>query len=275
MSTVAPPPASTAVITGAGRGIGAAIATGLAERGYRLALLGRTPARLHATADRIAARVPGVEVHVVGVDLVDREQVAVAARAAWDGLGGVDLLVQNAGVIERAEVPFAEDDVEDMWRVVETNVRGPMLLARALLPQMLDRGGARIVHLNSGSGYRAGGVYTGYYVSKGALARLTTQLDAQYRERGLLVFDLAPGVVATDMTRAMPAHDGRTEWTSPDDVVALVAALGSGQLDALAGRFLRAGADTAESLRAHTAQILDTDARRLTLSLWGQDDPLA
>ncbi|MCV2394970.1 SDR family oxidoreductase [Actinotalea sp. M2MS4P-6] len=269
-----PPPARTAVVTGAGRGIGSMIATGLAERGYRLALLGRTATHLHATADRIAARVPGAEVHVVPVDLTDRDQVQVAALAVVDGLGEVDLLVQNAGVIERAEVAFADDDVEDVWRVVETNLRGPLLLVHALLPGMLAAGGARVVHLNSGAGYRGAGAYTGYNISKGALARLTTMLDTQYRDRGLLVFDLAPGVVATDMTHGMPVHADRTEWTRPDDVIELVAAIGAGELDELAGRFIRAGADTPTTLHARTGQILRTDARRLTLSLWGPDDPM-
>lgn len=269
-----PPPARTAVVTGAGRGIGAAIATGLAERGYRLALLGRTAAHLHGTAKRIAARVPGAEVHVIEVDLVDAAQVRDAARAVERAVGRVDLLVQNAGVIEHAEVPFCDDDVEDVWRVIETNVRGPLLLAHALVPGMLAAGGGRIVHLNSGSGYRGGTSYTGYYVSKGALARLTTQLDTQYRDRGLLVFDVAPGVVATDMTAAMPTHADRTAWTPVEAVAELVDAVGRGELDELAGRFMRAGADTVASLRERTGQILATDARRLTLSLWGEDDPM-
>lgn len=265
---------SGAVVTGAGRGIGAGIALGLAARGWRLALLGRTEAHLRETADRIAVEHPGAEVHVVEVDLVDADRVRTAARTAEQALGRVDLLVQNAGVIERAEVPFADDDVEDVWRVIETNVRGPLLLAHALVPAMLAAGGGRIVHLNSGSGYRGGTSYTGYFISKGALARLTTQLDAQYRDRGLLVFDLSPGVVATDMTAGMPTHAGRTEWTPVEEVAELVDALGRGELDDLAGRFVRAGSDTVASLRERTGQILAADARRLTLSLWGEDDPM-
>jgi short-subunit dehydrogenase len=266
--------ATTAVVTGAGRGIGAEIALGLAARGHRLALLGRTASHLAATAQRIAAAHPDVEVHVVPVDLVDPDAVREAAAVVERALGAVGLLVHNAGVIEHHEVPFADDDVADVWRVIETNVRGPLLLTHALLPGMLAAGGGRIVHLNSGSGYRGGSSYTGYYVSKGALARLTTQLDTQYRARGLLVFDLAPGVVATDMTAGMPTHHDRTQWTPVEQVADLVAAIAGGELDAMAGRFLRAGADTVEGLRSRMPQILATDARRLTLSLWGDDDPM-
>ena len=263
----------TAVITGAGRGIGAGLALGLAHRGYDLALLGRTPEHLEDVARRIAAQTDA-QVAIVPVDVVDPAAVLAAAESVGAALGAVDLLVHNAGVVEHAELPFAEDDVEDIWRVIEVNLRGPLLLTHALLPAMLAAGGARIVHLNSGAGHKPLSTISGYGISKGALARLTTMLDAQYRDRGVLAFDLAPGVVRTDMTASMPVHDTRTDWTPVEDVVAMLAAIGSGELDALAGRFVHAGLDTVDGLRAASERIIATDARRLRLSLWGQDDPL-
>jgi NAD(P)-dependent dehydrogenase (short-subunit alcohol dehydrogenase family) len=163
------------------------------------------------------------------------DQAGRAVAAAEQALGGLDLLINNAGMLEPAEAPFADTDVEDMWRVVEVNVRGPMLVTHAVLPGMLERGIGRIVNINSGAGYRPMPVYTGYAISKGALARLTTLLDAQYRDRGIRAFDLAPGVIRTDMTGRMPMHEGRTEWTDPKDVVALAAAIADGSLDDLAG----------------------------------------
>ena len=84
-----------------------------------------------------------------------------------------------------------------------------------------------------------------------------------------------PGVVRTDMTESMRAHVGRTEWTDPDDVTALVLAFGAGELDAWSGRFVRAGVDTVATLRARGAQPLDDQARMLTLRTWGGDDPMA
>ncbi len=264
----------TAVVTGGGRGIGAGLALGLAAHGYDLALLGRTPAHLDEIAQRIAAASP-VRVTTVAVDLVDPDAVRAAARTVEDSLGTVDLLVHNAGVVEHGEAPFAQDDVEDTWRVIETNVRGPLLLTHALLPGMLAAGGGRIVHLNSGAGHKPLSRTTGYGISKGALARITTMLDAQYRDSGILVFDLAPGVVRTDMTASMPVHRERTEWTAVEDVAAMLVAIGDGELDALAGRFVHAGLDTVERLRETTDRIVATDARRLRLSLWGEDDPLS
>ena len=263
----------TAVVTGAGRGIGAGLALGLASRGYDLAVLGRDPAHLDDIAQRIAGAADA-RVTTVSVDLVDPDAVRAAARAVERSLGRVDLLVHNAGVVEHGELPFGLDDVEDTWRVIETNLRGPLLLTHALLPGMLAAGGGRIVHLNSGAGHKPSGTTTGYGISKGALARLTTMLDAQYRDRGILVFDLAPGVVRTDMTASMPVHRDRTEWTPVEDVAAMLVAIGDGRLDALVGRFVHAGLDTVEQLRETADRIVASDARRLRLSLWGEDDPL-
>lgn len=272
----------TAVVTGAGRGIGRGLALGLAEHGYAVALLGRTPDHLQAVAEAIAAAAADAgreapRTVVVPVELTDAGAVRAAAQRieeAFADLGGVGLLVNNAGVIERTETPLLDTDVEDTWRVIEVNVRGPLLLTQALLGAMVARGGGRVVNINSGSGYTASQQYTGYGISKGALARLTTLVDAQYRDQGVRVFDLAPGVVRTDMTSAMPLHDEREDWTPVEASVELLVAIGEGDLDPLSGRFLRAGSDTPQSLEAHTYDVLVTDSRRLTVHPYGPDDPL-
>jgi 3-oxoacyl-[acyl-carrier protein] reductase len=262
----------TALVTGGGRGIGRGIALGLARAGFAVAVVGRTRAHLDDVVASI--RDAGGEAFAASVDLFDATAVAYAVRGVEEALGGVGLLVNNAGVIERAETHFVDDDVEDAWRVIETNVRGPLLVSHRVLPGMLASGGGRILNMNSGAGYRAASSYTGYSISKGALARLTTMLDAQYRAQGITVLDLAPGHVATDMTGAMPMHVGRSAWTPLEEVVAMVVAFGGGELDALAGRFVRAGADTVESLRAAAKRIVETDARTLRLTPYGPDDPL-
>ncbi len=257
----------TALVTGAGRGIGRAIALGLADAGWSVALVGRTRSRLDAVAEE--CRALGVDAPVAVADLVDPDAVAAAVGevlGAFAPRGGLGLLVNNAGVVESAELPFAQDDPADMWRVIEANVRGPLLVTHAVLPGMLARGGGRVVNLNSGAGHRPMQAYTGYAISKGAVARLTRLLDAQYRDAGLRVFDLAPGVVRTDMTASMPTHDDRTEWTPVEDVVELVHAIGAGELDALSGRFMRAGADTPQSLLAEADRVVAADARVLRLA---------
>uniref|UniRef100_UPI0027E19F43 SDR family NAD(P)-dependent oxidoreductase n=1 Tax=Actinotalea sp. C106 TaxID=2908644 RepID=UPI0027E19F43 len=281
-----PPPAAPPLLdvprpalgTGAGRGIGRGLALGLAAHGWSLALVGRTEERLQEVAAEIVTRGESpTEPVVAAADLTDHAAARAAVaqvEAAFDDLGGIGLLVNNAGVIEQREVSLVEDDLEDTWRVIEANVRGPLAVTRAVLPGMLARGGGRVVNINSGAAHREYSTYTGYNISKGALARLTTGLDSQYRDSGIRAFDLAPGVVATDMTAAMPAHADRTEWTPVEASVELLRAIGAGELDALSGRFFRAGADTVEGLVAHTYEVLVNDARRLRLVTWGSDDPM-
>jgi 3-oxoacyl-[acyl-carrier protein] reductase len=262
-----------ALVTGAGRGIGRELVLGLAEAGYDVGLVGRRRDALDDVAARCARH--GVRTAVTTADLAVPDDARRAVGEVEAALGPVGLLVNNAGVIEARELPFGEDDVDDVWRVIETNVRGPLLVTHAVLPGMLARGGGRVVNLNSGSGHRPAPAYTGYGISKGALARFTTLLDHQYRDRGIRVLDLAPGTVVTDMTRSMPVHDDRSEWTDVADVVALLLTFAEGRLDELSGRFVRAGVDTPASLTAAAADIVAADARALRLAPFGTDDPVA
>jgi 3-oxoacyl-[acyl-carrier protein] reductase len=263
----------TALVTGAGRGIGRGLALGLAAAGYDVGLVGRRREALDDVAAQCAGH--GVRTAVATGDLTVPGDARRVVGEIETALGGLALLVNNAGVIEDREVPFGDDDVDDVWRVIETNVRGPLLVTHAALPGMLARGGGRVVNINSGAAHRMAAAYTGYGISKGALARFTTLLDHQYRERGIRVLDLAPGTVVTDMTASMPVHAGRTDWTDLDDVVALLLAFADGRLDRLSGRFVRAGADTPGSLVAAADSIVASDARALRLALHGPDDPVA
>ena len=260
----------TALVTGGAQGLGKKFAEHLAAAAALVADAHRGP-----DADA-PGTTPGTTPVTVteAVDLTDPVATRAACARLEEVLGGVGLLVNNAGVLEQREVPFADDDLDDVWRVVDGTLRPPMNVTHALLPGMLARGGGRVVAINSGFGHRSGPAYTGYQVGKGALARFTASLDAQYRDQGLRAFDLAPGVVPTDMSTSMPMHADRTEWTPVEAVVDLLLGIADGRLDRLAGRFLRAGSDTVSALEAHTEEILRADARRLRLVGWGDDDPL-
>lgn len=262
-----------ALVTGAGRGIGRGLALGLADAGYDVGLVGRRRAALDDVAAQCAER--GVRTAVATADLTVPDEARRSVAEVERALGAPGLLVNNAGVIEAAELPFGDDDVDDVWRVIETNVRGPLLVTHAALPGMLARGGGWVVNLNSGSGHRMSPTYTGYGISKGALGRFTALLHHQYAGRGLRVLDLAPGVVVTDMTSSMPVHDTRTQWTAIEDVVELLLAFAEGHLDELSGRFVRAGSDTPASLLADAAAIVASDARVLRLVPLRPDDPVA
>jgi NAD(P)-dependent dehydrogenase (short-subunit alcohol dehydrogenase family) len=260
-----------ALISGASSGIGRALAEGLAARGVLVAGLARDEERLTTAMAEVAAS-SGVRTLAVAADVTDRAAVDAAVARVADELGRVDLLVNNAGAIDAAEVPVWEADPDQWWDVVASHVRGAQLLVRAVVPGMLARGHGRIVNVASGMGTRANRDYSAYSVAKTGLMRLTEALDLSLQGSGVHAFDVAPGVVDTPMTRAMEMWRDFTDWTPPERVVELVTALAAGELDAWAGRFVRAGRDDLATLRGLTPEDA---ARRLRLVPYGAEDPLA
>jgi NAD(P)-dependent dehydrogenase (short-subunit alcohol dehydrogenase family) len=266
-----PPAARVALVTGAGSGIGWAVAEGLAAAGVALGLLGRAPARLEGTAE--AVRTGGGRASVAPADVTDLGSVRAAVAHVERELGPVDLLVNNAGAIEAVEVPIWTADPQEWWAVVESNLRGAFNCVRAVVPGMVARGGGRVVDVNSGSGTRDMEVYSAYNAAKTALFRIGGGLHAAGHGLGMRSFEIAPGVVRTAMTRGMAVHTDRTEWTPSDRVVELVVAVARGDLDAWSGRFLRAGVDDLERLH-EVAPHLGPMARTLAVVPYGPDDPL-
>jgi NAD(P)-dependent dehydrogenase (short-subunit alcohol dehydrogenase family) len=259
-----------ALVTGASAGIGRHLAEGLAARGAAVAGVARGADRLRTTMDEVAAAT-GARTLAVAADVTDAPAVDAAVAEVTRVLGPVGLLVNNAGLVDAAEVPLWEADPDQWWAVVESQVHGPFLLARAVLPGMVAAGSGRVVGLASGIGTRANPHYSAYSVGKTGQMRITESIDLAGAAHGVRAFDLAPGVVDTAMTRAMPMHEGRTEWTRPEDVVDLVVAIAAGELDAWSGRFFRAGVDDLATLRATTPS---GDARKLRLRPYGDTDPL-
>ncbi|MFK5634967.1 MULTISPECIES: SDR family NAD(P)-dependent oxidoreductase [unclassified Ornithinimicrobium] len=250
-----------ALVTGASRGIGDHIVRALLAAGWRVVGLSRS--------GQVADGAQGRVCDVTDAGVVDEVVASVVSEH-----GRIDLLVNNAGLVE-PERPVWESEVEEWWQVLVTNVRGPYLLTRAVVPHMIAAGGGRIVNLNSGAGTRENPLLTAYTASKSALARLTGGTAAAGAEHGVRAFDLAPGVVETDMTHSMRMHEGRSDWTSPADVTALLLALAGGELDGFSGRMVRAGSDDLDQLRTRSSAGLGEGERMLRLRPWGDDDPLA
>jgi NAD(P)-dependent dehydrogenase (short-subunit alcohol dehydrogenase family) len=270
-STMTGHPEQVAMVTGASRGIGALSARALAEHGYAVALLARREESLRDVAGQV--REAGGEVLTLGCDVTSQDEVDAAVGRIMEQWGRIDVLVNSAGLIE-AEVPLWEADADQWWQVVETNVRGPFLTTRAVVRATLGRG-VRIINLNSGTGTKESPVLSAYSASKAALGRITGGTAAAGADHGVLAFDLAPGVVRTDMTRSMEIHRDRTEWTDPAEVTALMVALASGELDAWSGRMVRAGTDAVSTLQERAGQGLGDAARKVRLTPWGDDDPVA
>jgi NAD(P)-dependent dehydrogenase (short-subunit alcohol dehydrogenase family) len=260
-----------ALVTGASTGIGRHLVEGLAARGVAVAGLARNEQRL-ATVMAEVAGVTGGKTLAVAADVTDRASVDAAVARVADELGRVDLLVNNAGLIDAAEVPVWEADPDQWWEVVTSHIRGAQLLVRAVVPGMLARGHGRVVNLASGMSTRANRDYSAYSAAKTGLMRLTEALELSLQGSGVRAFDVSPGVVDTPMTRSMDMWRNFTHWTPPERVVELIAAIGAGELDGWSGRFIRAGKDDLEALRQTTPEGA---ARQLRLQPYGNDDPLA
>jgi 3-oxoacyl-[acyl-carrier protein] reductase len=214
-----------AVITGAGRGIGRGIATAYADAGATVVLAARTVAELDEAAAEIEAR--GGRALAVPTDVTDPEQIdALFARAA-DDLGGIDLLVANAGGTFGGG-PVDTSDL-DAWRATFTlNVDGVYLCARAAIPQLRARGGGKIIVMGSGAGRRAGPGWGSYASAKAAVAMLVRVLAQELRADHIAVNEIVPGPVRTVLIENLPSTVAgtmagvATEWfKTPDEVADL------------------------------------------------------
>lgn len=260
-----------ALVTGASTGIGRHLVEELAARGMAVAGLARGEGRLTTAMAEVAAATGGRTL-AVAADVTDRASVDAAVARVVEELGQVDLLVNNAGLIDEFEVPLWEADPDQWWDVVASHVRGGFLLCRAVVPWMVLRNGGRVVNLASGMGVRPRPEYSAYSVAKTGLVRMTEALAVALEGTDVRAFVVAPGVVETEMTRAMPMWRGKTDWTPPERVAEMVAAIAAGELDAWTGRFLRADRDDLGTLRG---AVPEGAARRLRLRPYADTDPLA
>jgi NAD(P)-dependent dehydrogenase (short-subunit alcohol dehydrogenase family) len=262
----------SALVTGAGRGIGREIALGLAAQGMNLGLLGRHRDSLTSTLHACAQ----YEVKCVALtaDVAHPGAVKSAVTSVQRDLGRIDLLVNNAGQVDREEVPLWQADQAQWWQVVETNLRGPFNLLRSVLPSMVARGSGHVINLNSGFALRPDGRYSAYATSKAALLRLSDNIAESLRPYGVTVLDISPGAVETEMTRAMPMFAGMVQWGSIPYLVETVVDAARGRYDALHGRFIHLGQDDLDTLVRNAERIRDQDARTLRLRTYGDEDPL-
>jgi NAD(P)-dependent dehydrogenase (short-subunit alcohol dehydrogenase family) len=258
-----------ALVTGAGRGIGRAIACNLAEAGANVAVLARSADQVAETAARIADA--GGRALDLSADVTDREAVRASVSAVLAEFGQVDLLVNNAGS-NSVFGPAWEVDPDAWWADVSVNLLGPFLCSAAVLPGMVARRSGRIVNIVSGTAGRAFLSNSAYAASKAALVRLTDCLAAEAAPHGVWVFALGPGTVRSAMSLGLErSADGR-RWLGdaisalrfiPAEVpAAAVALLASGQADELSGRWLDA-ADDIRGLALRAADVRDLDLFQL------------
>ncbi len=217
----------TALVTGSSRGLGLAIAEGLAQAGARLVLNGVDAARLQHSADALRAK--GHAVEAVAFDVTD-EAAVCAAFEALDAAGiAVDILVNNAGIQLRK--PMVELSGAEWKRVLDTNLTSAFLVGREAARRMIARGtGGKIINIGSLTSEAARATVAPYTAAKGGIKMLTRAMAAEWAEHGIQANAIGPGYMATEMNTALIQNASFDAW-----VKARTPARRWGQPDELAG----------------------------------------
>jgi NAD(P)-dependent dehydrogenase (short-subunit alcohol dehydrogenase family) len=234
----------TAIVTGASRGIGAAVARALDAAGARVALVARSAGQLEDVAAGLAN-----DPVVIPSDLGSPDGPTAAAATALAAFGGrLDVLVNNAGIAVRKDSQDLQlEELDRLWNV---NVRSALLLTAAVLPAMLERQSGSIVSISSISGVRGAPRRALYAATKAALDGMTRALAMEYGPRGIRANSVAPGVVETDLWRENLAKPGVTEAvldviptrrvSTPEEVADTVVFLASDASRAITGEVISA-----------------------------------
>jgi NAD(P)-dependent dehydrogenase (short-subunit alcohol dehydrogenase family) len=247
---------SVAVVTGGGRGIGAATAEALAGAGLSVAVVARTHQQINEVAQRINAL--GGTALAVPVDATDDDTVVQATAAIADTLGPIDVLVNAAGGRFTENIgPLWLSPAETWWNEVALNLKSAFLFTHAVLPSMVERGTGCIINVGSYFGYHPAKYRSAYSTAKAAVHTMTEVLAAETAEHGVTAFTVDPAMVKTTtlLTSSQSAQAARwtpeatdlpeSNYTPAEDVGELVVRLAHGAGDAMSGRVVRVHSDIA------------------------------
>jgi gluconate 5-dehydrogenase len=233
-----------ALVTGAYRGLGFAIARGLAHAGATVILNGRKPDELAKAAKVLTDAKLAAD--VAAFDITDRAAIGAGVEAAIARHGSIDILVNNAGIQRRG--PLIDFPQKEWDEVIATNLTAPFVVSQAVLPGMIARKRGKIIHIASLMSELARPTVVPYTAAKGGVRQLTRGMAVELAPMGIQVNAIAPGYFATEMNRALidnaefnawvckrtPA--GR--WGQPDELAGLAVFLASGASDYMTGQML-------------------------------------
>ncbi|HLZ68056.1 MAG TPA: SDR family oxidoreductase [Aliidongia sp.] len=234
----------TALVTGSSRGLGRAMAEGLAEAGAAIVLNGASATRLAEAAAEM--RAAGHTVHEARFDVTEEAEV-VAAFAELDAQGiAVDILVNNAGIQFRR--PMVELATADWRRVIETNLTSAFVVGREAAKRMIPRGHGKIINIGSLTSDAARATVAPYTAAKGGVKMLTRAMTAEWAQHGIQANAIGPGYMLTDMNQAL-VNDaafnawviGRTpsrRWGKPGELIGTAVFLASAASDYVNGQII-------------------------------------
>ncbi|MGG3891087.1 3-ketoacyl-ACP reductase [Metabacillus fastidiosus] len=211
----------TALVTGAGKGIGKATVIKLAKEGVNIGLLARTEADLRDVAAEIEQL--GVKVAYATADVSSLEEVEKAVDHVTSQLGSFDILINNAGIGKFGG--FLELDPEEWKKIIDVNLMGVYYVTRSVLPQLIEKNGGDIINISSTAGQKGAPVTSAYSASKFGLLGLTESLALEVRKHNIRVTALTPSTVATELAYKENLTDGNPEKVmQPEDLAELIVA---------------------------------------------------
>jgi 3-oxoacyl-[acyl-carrier protein] reductase len=210
-----------AVITGAGKGIGKAIALALAKEGVNVILIARTQEDI----DKVAVKVRSLRVKAVAIaaDVSDINEVNAAITQALSEFKTIDILINNAGIAAFGK--FLELEPTTWEKIIQVNLMGTYYTTRAVLPNMIERQTGDIINISSTAGLKGNALTSAYSASKFAILGLTESLMQEVRKHNIRVTALTPSTVGTEMAKELKLTDGNPENVmQAEDIAELIVA---------------------------------------------------